>query len=75
MTIAMAAKSTPQSQTKHESTIEALAHETGLPVSHIHELYFGEHAKLDAQARIKNYLPVITRTRVREIVRKRAAHR
>ena len=53
--------------------IEALALETGLPVDAIEAVYCEEHSKLDARAKIKTFVPLITRRRVRAILKKQKA--
>jgi hypothetical protein len=65
-----------------KSDIETLADETGMPVATVHEIYEIEHAKLDRVAKIKTYVPVLIRRRVKELLRRnrrvapggRAAH-
>ena len=53
--------------------IDALAIETGLTAGAIEKLYCDEHFRLDAAARIKTYIPLITRSRVRAILKQRRA--
>jgi hypothetical protein len=49
-----------------ESDIETLARETDTPVAIVREIYQIEHAKLDRLAKIKTYVPVLIRRRVKE---------
>lgn len=51
------------------SDIESLARETDMPVATVHEIYQVEHAKLDRVAKIKTYVPVLIRRRVKELLR------
>jgi hypothetical protein len=51
-----------------ESDIENLARETDMPVEIVHEIYSIEHAKLEQGARIKTYVPVLTRRRVKDLL-------
>jgi hypothetical protein len=60
--------------TDQESDIETLAHETNLPVATVHKIYDVEHAKLDRVARIKTYIPILTRRRVKELLRSRRSN-
>jgi hypothetical protein len=48
--------------------IESLARETAVPVETVHELYEMEHAKLVTQARIKTFVGVLTRRRVKDLL-------
>jgi len=51
-----------------QSEIERLARETAVPIETVHEIYETEHAKLIAHARIKTYVGVLTRRRVKELL-------
>jgi hypothetical protein len=51
--------------------IETLARETDTPVATVQEIYKAEHAKLDREARIKIYVPVLIHRRVKELLRSR----
>ncbi|MGO9930633.1 MAG: DUF3562 domain-containing protein [Steroidobacteraceae bacterium] len=53
---------------ERESDIEALARETRTPVELVHEIYRTEHAKLDETAKIKTFVPVLLRRRVKELL-------
>jgi hypothetical protein len=57
-----------QNLTDWESEIETLARETDTPVATVHEVYKIEHAKLDKVAKIKTFVPVIIRRRVKELL-------
>jgi hypothetical protein len=49
--------------------IEALARETDTPLATVHRIYEAEHAKLDPLAKIKTFVPVLIRRRVKELLR------
>ena len=51
-----------------ESDIEALARETDTPVATVHEIYKIEHVKLEQVAKIKTFVPVLVRRRVKELL-------
>ena len=44
---------------RHQQVIETLAKENAAPVDHVRELYETEHARLNAEARVKTYVAVI----------------
>ena len=50
---------------KHQQLIESLAQESSVPVEHVRELFEEEHAKLQADARVKTYVAVIATRLVR----------
>jgi Protein of unknown function (DUF3562) len=52
-----------------ESDIESLARETRTPVRAVQEIYQLEHAKLERNAKIKTYVPVLARRRVKDLLR------
>jgi hypothetical protein len=52
-----------------ESDIESLARETDMPIATVQEIYKIERAKLDQAAKIKAYVPVLIRRRVKELLR------
>ena len=52
----------------HKHAIHALAEETRLPVERVGTLYAVELAQLTADARIKDYLPILISRRVRVIL-------
>jgi|SRR5258707_11332232 len=56
-----------------DSDIEGLARETGIAVALVHKVYRVEHAKLDRVARIKTYVPVLIRRRVKELLQRHRA--
>lgn len=56
-----------------ESDIELLARETDMPIETVHEIYSIEHAKLEQVARIKTYVPVLIRRRVKELLQNQRA--
>ena len=51
------------------SDIETLARETDMPVAVVHRIYEIEHAKLDQLAKVKTFIPVLVRRRVKEVLR------
>jgi hypothetical protein len=51
-----------------QQAIEALARETDSSVEHVRELYEIEHAKLDADARVKTFVSVIATRLVRNVL-------
>jgi hypothetical protein len=55
------------------SVIESLARETDTPIATVDTLYAREHEKLDRVARIKIFLPVLIRRRVKELLQIRRA--
>jgi Protein of unknown function (DUF3562) len=57
-----------QDLTDWESDMETLARETDTPVATVHEVYKIEHAKLDKMSKIKTFVPVIIRRRVKELL-------
>lgn len=52
----------------HEHAIRALAVETRLPLERVGRVYVVELERLMVGARIKEYLPVLTSRRVRQIL-------
>ena len=63
----------PQAVANQESDIENLARETDMPVEIVHEIYNIEHAKLEQVARIKTYVPVLPRRRVKDLLQTQRA--
>jgi len=57
-----------QNLADRESDIETLARETDMPVATVHRIYKIEHAKLDQVAKIKTFVPVLIRRRVKEVL-------
>ena len=55
-----------------ESEIELLARETKMPVETVHEVYEFEFAKLEQVARIKTFISVLIRRRVKDLLTQRA---
>jgi Protein of unknown function (DUF3562) len=55
-----------------ESEIELLARETKMPVETVHQVYAFEFAKLEQVARIKSFVPVLIRRRVKDLLTQRA---
>ena len=63
----------PHDLAGRKSEIEQLARETHMPVDLVDEIYNIEHAKLDRIARIKTFVPVLTRRRVKARLRTQRA--
>ena len=61
----MAAASDSFGLLRHEQLIETLAEENSASIEHVRELFEEEHAKLQADARVKRYLAVIATRLVR----------
>jgi Protein of unknown function (DUF3562) len=55
----------------HRSTIEELAAGSDSPIELVEQLYHNELTVLEPQARIRLYLPLIVRRKVREVLRRR----
>jgi hypothetical protein len=53
---------------KAESEVELLARETDTPVDDVRELYRVEREKLEHSARVKTFVPVLARRRVKELL-------
>jgi hypothetical protein len=58
----------PQKPDATQSAIASLAQETDLPVEAVKVLYCEVQARMEQTARIKTYLPVLTRRRVKELL-------
>ena len=58
----------PDVASNEDPDIELLARETGTPVDAVRDLYRAERAKLEHSARIKTFIPVLTRRRVKELL-------
>jgi len=52
-----------------ESDIASLAREAEMPVATVQKIWEIEHAKLEVAAKIKTFVPVLVRRRVRELLR------
>ena len=57
----------------HRSTIEELAADSHSPIELVERLYQDELTVLEPHARIRVYLPLIVRRKVREALRRRQA--
>jgi hypothetical protein len=53
---------------KHQQIIESLARETRSDVDHVREIYEVEHARLNAEARVKTFVSVIAVRLVRNVL-------
>lgn len=51
-----------------DSDVELLARETDTPVDTVRELYRVEREKLEHSARVKTFVPVLARRRVKEML-------
>jgi hypothetical protein len=60
---------TPLAPNAFEAEIALLAKERGLPVELVRDLFEREFSRLDAAARVKAFVPVITVRLVREALR------
>ena len=58
----------PNVPSKTDSDVEVLARETDTPVDAVRELYRVEREKLEHSARIKAFVPVLARRRVKEFL-------
>ncbi|MDP9083378.1 MAG: DUF3562 domain-containing protein [Pseudomonadota bacterium] len=58
----------PNDVTSREADVELLARETAMPIETVNEIYDIEHAKLEQTARIKTYIPLLTRRHVKEVL-------
>ena len=61
-------------ETMHKMAMESLASESRSPVEQVEEIYRRELSVLDAQARIKSFLPLLVHRRVREALAHRRRH-
>jgi tellurite resistance protein len=64
-----------QKQHEKDSIVALLASESDLPIAEVARLYDTEHAQLDANSDIKQYLPIFAIRKVREILRRRERRR
>jgi hypothetical protein len=53
---------------RHQQVIETLAKENDTSVDHVRELYETEHARLNADARVKTFVSVIATRLVRNVL-------
>lgn len=57
--------------TLHRAAIESLAQESSLSVEVVREIYESELSNLESEARVTQFLPLITSRKVREVLRQR----
>jgi len=57
----------------HRSAIEELAADSHSPIEFVEEVYRNELTMLEPQAKIRLYLPLIVRRRVRDVLRQQQA--
>ena len=62
----------PDEPVDHKRVIAFLAGKSALPIDEVTQLYEHEWAGLQASARIKGFIPILTVRRVRELLRKRS---
>lgn len=60
--------------TRHRDTIDYLAKESGLPVWEIGQIYETELQRLKAEARVKDFLPVLIIRIVKDTIRRKHPH-
>jgi hypothetical protein len=58
--------------TLHRAAIESLAQESSLSVDTVREIYEVELSNLESEARVMQFLPLITSRKVREVLRQRS---
>ena len=56
---------------KHQDTIDHLAKESGMPVNEIGRIYEAELLRLKADARVKDYLPVLLIRKVKDTIKRK----
>jgi DNA-binding transcriptional MerR regulator len=64
---------TPREIDSQQATIASLARETGVPLEAVQTIYSAEQAKLEQTARIKTYVSVLTRRRVKDLLQDQRA--
>ena len=62
------------SQRQHRAVIEELAARSNCPIALVEKVYRRELARLEADARITRYLPLLASHRVRTLLRDTRAH-
>jgi hypothetical protein len=67
--LALIGKSDFEAPSSLDAEIEALAQESSAPRELVARLYSSERAKLEEAARIKTYVPVLTRRHVKALLR------
>jgi uncharacterized protein DUF3562 len=60
----------PDKAVDHKRVIAFLAKKSTLPIDEVTRLYEHEWAGLEASARVKRFVPILTLRRVRELLRK-----
>jgi hypothetical protein len=55
--------------TNHRAAMELLAKESAAPIDQVQTLYEAELSRLEAEARIKSFVPVLVNRRVRAALR------
>ena len=60
-----------QIEGRQNETIEALARATDMPLAIVKEIYVTQHKAIEKDARIKTYVPVLTSSRVKNILHQR----
>ena len=54
----------------HRAVVDSLAHDLGLPVEHVEDVYLAEMARIETGARIKTFVTVLAVGRVRARLRR-----
>jgi hypothetical protein len=57
---------------QQERAVEVLAQESHAPIDDVAQLYGNELAKLEVDARIKSFIPIIALRNVRDLLRQRS---
>ncbi len=63
-----------RTETMHKMAMESLATESQAPIEQVEEIYQRELSALEAQARIKSFLPLLVHRRVRDVLAHRRQH-
>lgn len=63
----------PNEEAVHQVAIEEIAQQVAQPVASVMAIYDGEYARLKADARIMDYLPLFAARRTREALLRRGA--
>jgi len=62
----------PKASGAHLAAIDALAKELQVPVDEVTGAYFAQISRLEADARIRTFVPVLALNRVRDEMRRRS---
>jgi hypothetical protein len=64
----MELRNTAGDPARRQHMIEALAKEADAPIDHVRDLFETEHARLEAEARVKTFVSVIATRLVRNVL-------